>query len=100
MIHEIMPDWIISPTTLYCDNTAAISIVRNPQASKRTRHVQLRFQTLREAVENKQVKIEYVSSDLNTADVLTKPLLVTLHARHMNTLTSTGAVDDSGRSQV
>ena len=94
MIHEIMPDWIISPTTLYCDNTAAISIVRNPQASKRTRHVQLRFQALREAVENKQVKIEYVSSDLNTADVLTKPLLVTLHARHMNTLTSTGGVDD------
>ena len=80
---------LMAPTTIYVDNTSAIDITRNPQSSKRTRHIQLRYAASKEAVENRIVLIEHIPTDKNTADILTKPLQGELFGTHASTLTST-----------
>ena len=77
---------IVCPTDISVDNTSAIQITTNPQSSKRTRHIQLRYQMSREAVENRDVLIRYVASDSNVADIFTKPLQGELLARHTSKL--------------
>ena len=42
--------------------------------SKVTKHIELRYHIVREMVENGKVKVERIPTDLNVADVFTKPL--------------------------
>ena len=77
---------VVCPTDISVDNTSAIQIMQNPQSSKRTRHIQLRYYMSKEAVENREVLIRYVSSDHNTADIFTKPLQGELLVRHTSKL--------------
>ena len=79
---------IPAPTMIYVDNTSAIDIARNPQSSKRTRHIQLRYQATKEAIEERLVFLEHVPTEQNTADILTKPLQGDAYKVHANTLTS------------
>ncbi|KAG5878118.1 hypothetical protein JTB14_005765 [Gonioctena quinquepunctata] len=54
------------------DNQSAINLADNPEFHKRTKHIKYHF--VREASENGVVKIDYVESNLQLADILTKPL--------------------------
>jgi Reverse transcriptase (RNA-dependent DNA polymerase) len=70
-----------SPTTLYIDNQSAIAIARNPEFHDRTKHIDIRHHFLREKVEDNQVALEYVPTNEQIADVLTKGLVRDKHDR-------------------
>ena len=57
-----------------CDNTSAISIAKNPVQHSRTKHIEVRHHFIRDHVEKGDVVIEYVNTDLQLADIFTKPL--------------------------
>ena len=59
----------IPATKVMCNNTATIYICKNPQASRRTRHIQLQHRHVRKCVEEDVVKICYVPSEDNIADL-------------------------------
>lgn len=61
-------------TTIFVDNQSAIKLVRNPEFHKRTKHIDIRYHYIREKVEEKEIKVEYVPSDQQLADVFTKAL--------------------------
>ena len=61
-------------TPILCDNTSAIAITQNPILHSRTKHIDIRHHFIREHVEKKNVRIEYVSTESQLADILTKPL--------------------------
>lgn len=61
-------------TELKCDNQAAIALVRNPVCHQRTKHMDVRFFFIREAEEDKKIKITYISSNDQLADIFTKSL--------------------------
>ena len=62
------------PISILCDNTSAISISKNPVMHSKTKHIPIKYQFLREQVLEQKVKLEYVPSKEQVADILTKPL--------------------------
>ena len=59
---------------LFCDNQGAMKIVRNASSTGRTRHINLRLQYAQEEVLSGRIKLSYVNSNDNVADVFRKPL--------------------------
>ena len=65
----------LGATVVWADNTAAISQSRNPIAHQRTRHVLICYHYLRELHNTGIVRLEYICTRDQVADILTKPLL-------------------------
>lgn len=65
--------------TLYSDNQSAAKLATNPVFHKRTKHVDIRFHYIRDAVERNVIGLEYMPTDQMTADVLTKALAPCKH---------------------
>jgi len=59
---------------IYCDNTSAISISKDPVHHSRVKHIHIRHHFLRENVEKGLIKLEFCQTDYQIADILTKPL--------------------------
>ena len=59
---------------LYCDNTSSINISKNPMMHEKTKHIAIKYHYVRELVEDKQVKMEYINSKEQIVDIFTKPL--------------------------
>ena len=64
----------IEPIPIFCDNTNAISISKNPVMHSKTKQIPIKFHFLREKVVSKVIKMEYVGTKDQIADVFTKPL--------------------------
>ena len=62
------------PTVIMEDNQGAIAIAKNPVAHTRTKHIDIRFHFIREAVQNGSIELRYCPSEEMVADLLTKPL--------------------------
>ncbi len=61
-------------TPIFCDNTSAICLTRNPILHSRTKHIEIRHHFLRDHVQKGDVRLEFISTDLQLADIFTKPL--------------------------
>lgn len=61
-------------TVLKCDNQASITIANNNARNERTKHIDVRYQFVKETIKKKQIRLEYVKSTENLADALTKAL--------------------------
>ena len=72
------------PMTLFCDNTGAIALAKEPRFHKKTRHIKRRFKSIRENV--RDIDVCKVHTDLNVADLLTKPLPRAKHDQHQNSM--------------
>ena len=59
---------------IFCNNTSAISISKNPVMHSKIKHIPIKFHFLREQVLNNTIKMEYVSTHCQIADIFTKPL--------------------------
>ena len=63
-----------SPTVLGVDNQGAIALAKNYVSNSRTKHIERRHLKIRELVEELAVRPEFVPTDGNVADILSKPL--------------------------
>ena len=63
-------------TIVYQDNKSAILLEKNGResASKRTRHINIRYFFIKDRIECKEVKVKYCSLDKMLEDFFTKPL--------------------------
>ncbi|RVW69235.1 Retrovirus-related Pol polyprotein from transposon TNT 1-94 [Vitis vinifera] len=75
-IKQMLRDYGIDQGTMvvFCDNTSAINISKNPVLHSRTKHIDIRHHFIRDLVEDKVVSLEYVPTEGQIADILTKPL--------------------------
>ena len=62
------------PIIIHCDNTSAINISKNPVMHSKTKHISIKYHFLREQVSQKMVKLEYIDTKEQIADIFTKPL--------------------------
>ncbi|CAI5966053.1 unnamed protein product [Closterium sp. NIES-64] len=63
-----------SPRVLYVDNKAMLALCREQRLEHRTKHIALRYFLARELQQRGQLRLAYVASEANTADVFTKAL--------------------------
>jgi hypothetical protein len=65
---------IFERVLLMCDNTSAISVAKNSVFHKIMRHLERRHHFLRDHVEKGDIKMRYIDTERQLADILTKPL--------------------------
>ena len=65
---------ITEPMILYCDNTSAINISKNPMMYTKTKNIAIKYHYLRELDQDKEVKMEYVNTKEDIVDIFTKEL--------------------------
>ena len=73
-------------TTIRIDNQAAIAVTREDCNNKRTKHIDTRYMFLREAALDGRIKVEWVSTKEQLADILTKPVATTQYRRMVSHL--------------
>ncbi|CAI7729882.1 unnamed protein product, partial [Closterium sp. NIES-53] len=70
-----------SPPVLYVDNKAMLALCQEQRLEHRTKHIALRYFLARELQQRGQLRLAYVASKANTADVFTKALAPCDHQR-------------------
>ena len=61
-------------TVVHEDNQGTIALTKNPKNHSRTKHIDIKYHFVREAVEKKDVRLVYCPTEKMVADILTKPL--------------------------
>ena len=60
--------------SMHCDCQAAISISKNKAFNGENRHIRLRHEVVKRLLKDGIISIDYVKSEVNLVDPLTKPL--------------------------
>jgi hypothetical protein len=61
-------------STVYGDNQSAIAVSKNGVKGERTKHIDIKYHFVTEAVENKIVKLQWIPTAEQQADIFTKAL--------------------------
>ena len=59
---------------LNSDNQGAIVLSKDNKLHQCTKHIDIRYHFIREAVEDGQIRMKYIPTDQNPTDIFTKPL--------------------------
>ena len=59
---------------IYCDNTSAINISKNPVQHSRTKHIEIQHHFILELVEDGTLSLEFIHTDEQKVDLFIKPL--------------------------
>ncbi|KFD64410.1 hypothetical protein M514_23434 [Trichuris suis] len=62
------------PIPIMCDSQAAIAHANNCVDNARTKHIAIKYHFIRDKVNDGMIKLNYVPSSDNVADILTKSL--------------------------
>ena len=78
----ICPELTGSCVRVFEDNQGAIALAENPFSSARSKHIDVRFHFVRERLRAKKIGIQFVASEEQHADILTKSLAATSFKSH------------------
>ncbi|CAI7810704.1 unnamed protein product [Closterium sp. NIES-53] len=78
---------------LYVDNKAMLALCREHRLEHRTKHIALRYFLARELQQRGQLRLAYVASEANTADIFTKALPPGDHQRFCTMLACFALLD-------
>ena len=73
---------ISPPVLIYEDNQSAIALAKSESLHQRSKHMDIRFNFLKDLVQNDQILIKFMPTEEMTADILTKGLSATAPQRH------------------
>ena len=60
------------PMTIFEDNSGCIGLSKNPVSHKSSKHIEIRYHFVRERVRDGSLKLVYIPSSENVADICTK----------------------------
>jgi hypothetical protein len=64
----------LDATSICCDNQSCIKLSPNPVFHDKSKHIGIKYHFIRDVVEKGAVKLHYVATNGEVANVLTKPL--------------------------
>ena len=76
-------DFVDRPIQLYCDSNSAVLFINNNRGLKGSKHMEVKYLTIKEKVQNGDVAVEHISTDDMIADPLTKGLRPCVFERHV-----------------
>jgi hypothetical protein len=75
-----------TPINVYIDNQSAIKIGENDVEHDRTKHIDIKYYFIRDSVNDNEIKLMYVPTDQQLADIFTKSLTPSIHNKFRNIL--------------
>lgn len=85
MIMEVYGLKQLEPTLVSGDNTATLALL-NSGVSRRSRYFTIEWFKIKEAIEDKEIDVQWVATDKNTADFFTKKLSKLNFERHRGSI--------------
>jgi hypothetical protein len=79
------------PIKIFCDNRVAIFFSKNNKSESKSKHINIKYLSVRENIKMNEVFIEHISTELMIADSMNKSLPVKLfksHLEHMELIDS------------
>ncbi|GKF80937.1 retrovirus-related pol polyprotein from transposon TNT 1-94, partial [Tanacetum coccineum] len=67
-------DVLYDKVPIFCDNTSAISISNNLVLHSRIKHINIRYHFIRDHILKGDIELHFVPTNLQLADIFTKPL--------------------------
>lgn len=71
---------------LFVDNTSAIALMKKGIFNKRSKHIDVKYHYVHDLIESKVIDVTHISTDEQTADIFTKPLLKNKFQKFANQL--------------
>ena len=65
---------LINPPTIHCDNQSSIVLAKNPVVHQRSKHIDIKFQFIRDEINKRSIILEYNEIEKNIADIFTNPI--------------------------
>ena len=65
----------LKPTFIHCNNQICIKLSMNLIYHDRCKHIQIPYHYVRDMVERRAIKLEYINTSDQITDILPKPLL-------------------------
>jgi hypothetical protein len=62
------------PVTILADNQGSIKLAQNDSTSKRTKHIDIRYHFMKNAILEEEITLKYCSTTEMAADMMTKAL--------------------------
>ena len=59
---------------IHCDNQSCIKLSENPVFHDMSKHIDIRYHFIRDCVQRGIVQLQYIPTDVQVADILTKAL--------------------------
>lgn len=69
------------PINIFEDNQSCLNLIKEEKLSNRTKHIDTRYNFVKDYIEKKIVSCTYCSTERMVADILTKPLPATKHLK-------------------
>ena len=80
LLNEV--EYVEMPSIIAEDNTGAIFLSKNQQVGSRTKHIDVRYHFIREKVKAGDIRVDYVNTLKNPADLLSKNVTQKIHDTH------------------
>jgi len=74
------------PTLIYCDNSSTIKLSKNPIMHGKNKHIDVRFHFLRDLSNEGIIDLICCKSEVQIADIMTKPLKLSAFQKLRNLL--------------
>ena len=74
LYHDMVGSQNDTCVCIHVDNQGAIALAKNPVKHQRSKHIDIRYHFIRDEIQNGTIRLEYVPTELNVADVFTKPV--------------------------
>ena len=72
------------PTEVFIDNQSAIAIAKDDVQHERTKHINIKYHFVKEEVKNENIKLIYIPTEKQRADIFTKALGANLFVKFRN----------------
>lgn len=74
------------PIPIYSDSQTALNVTTTKQAHKLSKHLDIKLHSMRECIKCKQIKLIWIKTKNNQADILTKSLPADLFKKHIKSI--------------
>ena len=68
-------DQELEPTMIHCDNHSCIKVFENLVFREKSKHIEIRYHFIQSKVKKGAVKLQYIYTNEQVADILTKALM-------------------------
>ena len=67
-------DLQLDVTCIFCNNQSCVKLTESSVFHDKSKHIEIKFHYIRDMVQRGSVKLQYVATEEQIVDVLTKPL--------------------------